>query len=63
MRCAVLVQWMVWLPRSRSYGQRRQWHRSIEAPTLTQACRAAVAQHAGTICPSVSAAWPIFPQP
>ena len=63
MRCAVLVQWMVRLPRSRNYGQRRQWRRSTEAPTLTQACWAAAAQHADTICPSVSAAWPLFPQP
>jgi hypothetical protein len=56
---SVLVKWLE--VRKRGYITRSQWHRRIEADSLTAACATALAQHTHRIYPSVSMCWLDWP--
>lgn len=56
----VLVVWLEW--RRRDYVRRQQWVRGIPARTLTEASTKALVGFADRIYPSVSMAWPRWPE-
>lgn len=56
----ILVVWMEWW--RGNYVHRSRWVRGVRATTLTEASNKALVQFADRICPSVSMAWPQWPE-
>lgn len=58
----VNVIWLRVSSRGR-YSRGHRWHRGVVAASLGDAERAVLAHHTDKINPSVSLAWPVWPQP
>lgn len=56
----IRVQWIVL--GKHGYLPRNKWYRNIQANSILEASKIALDNHKTCICPSVSCAWPNWPQ-